>query len=249
MAKRGIDVHAMIERLVAEGFKGILDIGTEAGDLKARLAAFGGCPGVSFSAGIWPSREAIQDRFRQMEILREGIASAGEERLVAIGECGLDRHWNTEEAIWKGEAELFAAQAWLAVELDLPIIVHSRDAAEETAAVLQGIPGVRGVIHCFSYGAEEARQFLDAGFYLSFAGTLTYKNADGLRAALAFTPPDRILLETDSPYLAPVPFRGKPAEPGMVVYTYAAAALIKGLSVEELAEKVEDNYRRLFGIG
>jgi len=248
IAKRGIDVHAMTERLSAEGFRGILDIGTDPGDLKARLAAFGGCPGVSFSAGIWPSREAIQDRVRQMEILREGIASAGVGKLVAIGECGLDRHWNTEEENRKGEAELFEAHARLAVEADLPIIVHSRDAAAETATVLEGFPGLRGVIHCFSYGVAEARHFLDLGFYLSFAGTLTYKKTDDLRAALAYAPSDRILLETDSPYLAPVPFRGKHAEPGMVAYTYAAAASIKSISVGELAEQVEDNYRMLFGI-
>jgi len=248
ISKRGIDVHAMIGRLSAEGFRGILDIGTEAGDLEARLAAFAAYPGVCFSAGIWPSREAIPDRVRQVEILRDSIASAGAEKVVAIGECGLDRHWNTEEETWRDEAELFAAQAQLAVDLDLPIIVHSRDAAEDTAAVLQGIPGVRGVIHCFSYGALEAKRFLDLGFYLSFAGTLTYKKADDLRAALAYAPPDRILLETDSPYLAPVPFRGKIAEPGMVAYTYAAAASIKGMPLEELAEKVESNYRKLFGI-
>ncbi len=238
----------MIEKLTAEGFRGILDIGTDSGDLKARLAAFGGNPGVSFSAGIWPSREAIHDRVRQVEILRDSITVAGVGRLVAIGECGLDRHWNIEVEIRKGEAELFAAQAELAVESDLPIIVHSRDAAEETAAVLQGVSGVRGVIHCFSYGAVEAKRFLDLGFYLSFAGTLTYKNADDLSAALAFAPHDRILIETDSPYLAPVPYRGKHAEPGMVVYTYAAAASIRGMPLEELAEKVEVNYRTLFGI-
>ena len=240
-------MHAMTERLSAEGFRGILDIGTEADDLVSRLAAFGGYPSVSFSAGIWPSREAIHDRVRQLEILRDSIVSAGAEKLVAIGECGLDWHWNTEEDIRKGEAELFGAQARLAVETELPIIVHSRDAAKETAVVLQGIPGVRGVIHCFSYGAEEARRFLNLGFYLSFAGTLTYKNADDIRSALAYTPIDRMLLETDSPYLAPVPYRGKNAEPGMVAYTYAAAASIKGIPVEELAEKVEANYRLLFG--
>jgi TatD DNase family protein len=160
----------------------------------------------------------------------------------------LDRFHNRGDAgLGRAETELFELQLQLALELDLPVIVHSRDAAQETLEVLQRYPSVRGVIHCFSYGKDESRLFLDSGWYLSFAGNVTYKNAENLREALRFVSEDRLLLETDSPYLSPVPHRGKSATPQMVEVTYRFAAELRGLPVERLAESVRINGSKLFG--
>jgi len=231
-------------------FGAIIDVGTEAGDLASRLERFGAWPRVWFSAGIWPSAEAIAHRTDRLARLRAEIEGADTSRLAAIGECGLDRHWNRadNDADLAGEAELFDLQLRLALRHGLPVIVHSREAPEETAQRIAAVPGTRGVIHCFSYTRAEAFRFLDLGLYLSFAGTITYKNSGDLREALRAVPAERLLLETDAPYLAPVPFRGRPAEPGMIVHTYAAAAELRGASVPDLAALVARNAAELFGV-
>jgi TatD DNase family protein len=139
-------------------------------------------------------------------------------------------------------------QLELARRLKLPVIIHSRDAPGETAEILGRYTDVRGVIHCFSYGGAEITAFLDMGHFISFAGNLTYKNADALRDACKAVPGDRLLLETDCPYLAPVPFRGKPADPGMVEENYKLAAELRGISVMALAEQITANVKELFGV-
>ncbi len=250
LGPRGIDADARLENLFASGFGAILDVGTKSGDLAERIRAFGRFPAVRFSAGIWPSAEAISDREREIAALEASMAAAEPNRLVAVGECGFDRHWNKAEdgADIKGERELFDAQARLALARDLPIIIHSREAVEETESAIAAVPGLRGVVHCFSYGKEEARRFLDLGFFVSFSGTVTYKNAESQREAARFVPLDRLLLETDCPYLAPLPLRGKSAEPGMVELTYALIAEIRGIPVEELVRAAADNAHELFGL-
>ncbi len=249
--------EAMLEELFAPGgadggiaFGAILDVGTEADDLADRMERFGAWPRVRFSAGIWPSAEAIARRDEQMALLAAEVDAADRRKLAAIGECGLDRHWNRADngADLAGEGELFDAQLRLALRRGLPVIVHSREAAEETARRIAAVPGTRGVIHCFSYTQAEAFRFLDLGLYLSFAGTITYKNSGDLRQALQAVPAERLLLETDAPYLAPVPFRGRPAGPGMIAHTYAAAAELRGVSVADLAALVARNAAELFGV-
>jgi TatD DNase family protein len=163
--------------------------------------------------------------------------------VVAVGDCGLDHY--QEQPDKAGERELFEAHIALARRFGLPLIVHSRNAASETAAVLRAHAGARGVIHCFSYGVREAGVFLDMGFYISFAGNLTYKKSDGLREALCFVPEDRLLLETDSPFLAPTSVRGRPCTPGFIGETYALAAALRGVSVERLVAVVGANARAL----
>ncbi|HCM27343.1 MAG: hypothetical protein A2Z99_04995 [Treponema sp. GWB1_62_6] len=253
LASRGIDAQARLQALFAEGFGAVLDIGTRCDDLPERKAEFAHFPRVRFSAGIWPSAEALADPPAFMERLEKSLETitvdcAADRKVAAIGECGFDRHWNTDSALFPGEAELFDAQAEMALRLGLPLIVHSREAAAETASAIARHRGLAGVIHCFSYGLEEARRFLDLGFHISFSGTITYKNAENQREAARFVPADRLLLETDSPYLAPVPFRGKAAEPGMVEYIYAALAAIRGIGTAGLAESAAGNASRLFGL-
>jgi len=248
LEERRIGTQNFLKDLFSQGFGGILDVGTEADDLDRRVALFGSWPAIRFSAGIWPSPQAIGDAKASVERLKQSIKRAPRGILVALGECGLDRFHNRgDDGLVRGEIELFELQIQLALELDLPVIVHSRDAAQETLEILQRYPTARGVIHCFSYGKDEVRRFLDAGWYLSFAGNVTYKNAENLREALRFVSVDRLLLETDSPYLSPVPHRGQSANPGMVEVTYRFVADLRGLPVEQLAESVRINGSKIFG--
>ena len=273
LAQRGVDPHQTLRALFEGGFRGIIDISLEPGDLAARIKEFSVYPGIRFASGLWPHAASIAARRRLVPELEADIRSAPPGLVCALGEFGLDHHWNGEDhapaadaknesakngggksggvrtgsADLEGERELMEMQLDLAQGLSLPVIIHSRDAPDETAEILAAFPGVSGVIHCYSYGPEELRQFLDLGYYISFAGNLTYKNARNIRDAAKLVPEDRIFLETDCPYLAPVPHRGKPAHPGMVEATYNEAAGIRGTTTEALAERAAANVAALFG--
>jgi TatD DNase family protein len=241
----------------------LLDPGTEPEDLSARIAllGFGSAPSLARSAearasflrlaaGVWPSGDNLVSPDASLAKLVSAIAEASRlgVRVAAIGEGGLDyRHM---EGSKEAQAELFAGQLALAFRLSLPMIVHSRAAAADTLALIERAgerPSAPVIIHCFGYGPEEARAFLGQGCWISFAGNLTYKGSEALRAACASVPEDRLLLETDSPYMNPMPRRGKSATPADVARTYAFAAELRGTSVEELAETVSRNARILFG--
>jgi TatD DNase family protein len=200
------------------------------------------------AAGVWPSAEALA---RPADALAALEASAAEAEalgspVAAIGEGGLDYHHMNGER--DAQIELFSGQIALAARMRLPLIVHSRDAFADTLAALSGARlSTPVIIHCFGYGPDEARAFLDLGCHLSFAGNLTYKKADALRAACALAPADRILVETDSPYMCPEPRRGRPCTPLDVGRTYAAAAAIRGVAAGELAGTVSANLAELLG--
>jgi TatD DNase family protein len=243
---RGIDADACLDALEAAGFGAILDIGTESCDLAGRLSRFYQRRNVRFAAGIWPHAavlERVNDAVLELEC---AVSAAPVGAVAAIGECGYDRLENPSSP--REEIELIERQLELAGRLSLPIIVHSRNAARETLETLARFPCARGVIHCFSYTSEEASRFLDRGFLLSFAGNLTYKNAENLRAALRFVPADRLLLETDSPYLAPSPHRGKASHPGMIVETYRMAASVRGADYAAMRDQVAANAAQLFAL-
>ena len=259
-----------------------LDVGTRSDDLFARVQSVQESLDeigdnnmrakaqhmLRFSAGIWPYPEDIRNRQDSMTVLRETVESFREEggasakRLVAIGEGGIDHHWNPSGAdgrdradfdddVYEGERELFEMQLEFARELRLPFIVHSRDAFADTLDCIRNVGYDCGVIHCFSYGLAEARAFLDRGWYLAFGGAVTYtKKAqmDDLDALLAYVPDDRILLETDAPYLAPVPLRGTPNNPLNVSYTYEFIAARRKKTPAHLSKLVDRNIRDLFGI-
>ena len=159
----------------------------------------------------------------------------GQPELVAIGECGLDYHYDFSPR--PAQREAFAAQVALAHEHGLALVVHTREAWEDTFAILasQGVPE-RTVFHCFTGGPAEARQALDMGAWLSFSGIITFKNAADIRAAAALCPLDRLLVETDAPFLAPVPHRGKPNSPALVPLVGAAVAAAKGIDVAAVEE-------------
>ena len=163
----------------------------------------------------------------------------------AIGEIGLDYHYDGYDR--ERQIVLFEEQIVLAKELGLPIIVHSRDAAEDTMNILKKHRPA-GVMHCFSYSAEIAREIVKLGMYVGFTGVITFKNAKKAVKALAEVPPDRLLLETDCPYMAPEPFRGRRSDSSMIAYTAQAAAAIKGLDVQELINITCENAKRFYSI-
>lgn len=171
---------------------------------------------------------------------------AAHPKCVAIGEIGLDYYWDKEhkELMY----EMFVEQLELALELDKPVIIHDRDAHADCLNIVKRYPGLRGVFHCYSGSREMAEELLKLGWYLGFDGPITYKNARRALEVLEVTPLERILLETDSPYLPPVPYRGERNDSTKLVKIAEKVAEIKGLTVPEVASATSGNARRLFGI-
>ena len=179
-----------------------------------------------------------------LDILRE---LAGDPRVVAIGEIGLDYYWE-ENPPREHQQQVFRDQMALAKELDLPVIVHDREAHADSLATVKEFPGVRGVFHCYSGSAEMAAELVKLGWMVSFTGVLTYKNARKAVEAAQAVPLERIMIETDSPYMAPVPHRGKRNDSGYVRHICEKLAEIKGISYEECARITLENGKRFFSI-
>ena len=165
-------------------------------------------------------------------------------KVVGIGETGLDYHWCEGDMTWQHERFITHIQA--ANQAKLPVIVHTRKAAEDTMRLLREQQAHAGVIHCFTENKEVARQALDLGFYISFSGIVTFKNAKDIQEAAQYVPLDRILIETDAPFLAPVPFRGKTNEPAFVSHVAEYIAKLRDCSVEEVGQATSENFYRLF---
>lgn len=200
--------------------------------------------GVPASAGIHPHEARLAT-----ETIYEELRGWGRERrIVAIGEVGLDFHYDHSPR--PTQTEVFRYQVNLARQVCLPLIIHTREADSETATILEteGAREVGGVIHCFTGGQELADRALALGFFISFSGIVTFPKAEGLRAVARRVPADRILIETDSPFLAPVPERGHRNEPAYVVHVAETLASIRGEPLEKLGAQVLANYRRLFRI-
>jgi len=225
------------------GVEGFLNISTrqrEWGDIVALAERE---PDVWASVGVHP-HEADAHPDLGAAALVEG---ADHPRVIAIGECGLDYYYDKSDRT--AQRERFAAHIEAARQTGLPLVVHTRDAEKDTAetlgeAVRQG--GVTGVLHCFTGTAELARTALDLGFYISLSGIVTFKNAADLQATAKWLPPDRMLVETDSPFLAPVPHRGQKCEPAFVADTASFVAGLRGEEPEELAETTTANFFKLF---
>jgi TatD DNase family protein len=230
----------------------ILEPGVDPDDLAARVGLLdrgsGLPPFMRLAAGIWPSAANLASPETSLLALEEAMAEAARRGIdiAAIGEGGLDYHHMEGEA--EVQARLFEGQIAFASDLGLPMIVHSRDAAADTLAILARTRGSSSIIlHCFGYGPAEARAFLDLDCWISFAGNISYKGSDALREACALVPADRLLLETDSPYMNPTPRRGKGATPLDIERTYALAADLRGVSLLELADTISVNAHMLFG--
>jgi TatD DNase family protein len=222
----------------------IVDVGVEADDFSGRLANIGRHPFLRYSLGVWPGKEALEDPAASLATLAHSLEVAGPDA-AALGECGLDYHH--EEGSHQAQAKLFEGQISLAVQHRLPLIVHSREAFADTRDILASAgSSIPVIIHCFGYGPAEVEDFLASGYFVSFAGNLTYKKSEALREALALMPAERLLLETDSPYMNPEPRRGKPGSPLDIGRTYEFAARLRGESPEFLAATVLSNAMRLF---
>ncbi|MGN0592183.1 MAG: TatD family hydrolase [Ruminococcus sp.] len=194
------------------------------------------------SVGIHPENldgGVPEDAYDQLKVL------AQHKKVRAIGEIGLDYHYDGYDR--SAQIALFRMQLALAKELDLPVIVHARDAAADCLELLREYRPA-GVMHCFSGSAETAREVLALGMYIGFTGVLTFQNAKKARRALAEVPPDKLVLETDCPYMAPVPYRGKRCDSSMIVHTADAAAQVMGLSGEQVLRLTLENGRRLYRI-
>lgn len=200
-------------------------------------------PFVYAAIGLHPDEVKILDEEKFL-FLKE---QAKKDKVVAIGEIGLDYYWdNTPREVQK---TWFVRQLELARELDLPVIIHSRDAAEDTIRIMKEYAqGLRGVIHCFSYSKELALEYVKMGFHIGIGGVVTFKNGKKLKEIAEEIPLDRILLETDCPYLAPVPYRGKRNSSIYLPYVIEEIANLRGISYEEVLEQTEKNGKNLFGI-
>lgn len=169
------------------------------------------------------------------------------EKVVAVGEIGLDYYWK-ENPPRDFQEQVFRRQIELALELDLPVIIHDREAHGDSLRIVLDYPGLRGVFHCFSGSPEMAQELLKRGWYLGFDGPITYKNAKRAPEVAAVTPLERIVIETDAPYMAPVPFRGKRNDSRYLPYVVEKLAEWKGVTPEELTEITWQNGKRLFGL-
>lgn len=239
------DREAVIERALAAGVTKMLGIGTGDGppDLDVAIRLAEKYPFLWASAGVHP-HDAAKWTPDCAPTLRDRMAHP---RVVALGEIGLDYHYDFSPR--NVQQRVFIEQMEIAVETGKPILIHTREAWDDTFALIEkhwAPSGLPGVMHCFTGGPAEAERSLALGFTISFSGVVTYPKAPEVREAAKITPLDRMLVETDCPYLAPVPFRGKRNEPAYVVHTGEMLAAHLGLEPAELARHTSENFTRLF---
>ena len=241
-ARLAAEAAAVVERARAAGVTGIVTIASDAEDAARAAALAEALPGVWATAGIHPHVAAAAD-----EAAWERIAElAGRARVVALGETGLDYHYDHSPR--DAQRRAFARHIELARGLGLPLVVHSREADEDTAAMLREAGAeVRGVLHCFAGGAALLEAGLEAGWMISFSGLVTFRNYDGAELVRA-VPADRLLVETDAPYLAPVPHRGRRNEPAFVRHVAEGVAALRGEPLEQVAAYTARNARAFYGL-
>jgi TatD DNase family protein len=240
------EVEAVIDRARAAGVETIIAVGG-AGDMSSNAEAVNLADTFSdvyATVGMHPhdAKDVGADELRSLAAL------AASPKVIAIGETGLDYYYN--HSPHDVQRRVFSQFIHMALDTGLPIVVHERDAAHEAADLLrgEGAGGLRGVIHCFTGNKDAARAYLELGFYLSFTGIITFKNAGALREVVRQVPLERMLVETDSPYLTPVPHRGKRNEPAYVRFVAETIAQVKEMPVEEVARATTRNVKQLFGI-
>ncbi len=237
----GEALHPLLSSMAEAGVEKIMAVGYDLDSSREEMQLAEQYPFVWAAAGVHPENcEGLPaDWLGQLE------GMLGSPRVKALGEIGLDRHYEgCDKAL---QAEVFERQLQLAKKLDMPVIIHSRDACEDTMALLREYKPA-GVMHCFSYSPEVAEEVVRLGMYVGFTGVLTFKNSKKAWAACEAVPMDRLLLETDCPYMAPVPHRGEKSHSGMIKYTAARMAELKGVSAEEMIRICRENGERLFRI-
>lgn len=239
-------VRALLDELFSGSVGAIINIGTSPATSRQAIAQAKLYEHMYTAVGIHPTDgqglPSPADALREIEVL----ATAPDSKCVAIGEIGLDYHYpDTDKAT---QRYLFEAQLDMAVRLGLPVSIHDRDAHGDVMDILRAHAGVRGVMHSFSGSAEMAQELVDMGFYISFSGTLTFQNARRTVEAARAVPRERVLIETDAPYLAPHPLRGTLNHSGNLLYTNRRLAELLGISEEACAALTRDNAARLFSL-
>lgn len=238
------DIVEVITRAVSESVTHIVVVGFDKDTIK-RAIELTDQYDMLYAAVGWHPVDAIDMTEDDLKWIKELTSHP---KVVAIGEMGLDYYWDKSPK--EIQKEVFRKQIQLAKEVQLPIIIHNRDATEDVVKILQeeGASEVGGIMHCFTGSLEVAKQCMDMNFYISFGGPVTFKNAKKPKEVATEIPMERLLIETDCPYLTPHPFRGKRNEPSYVKYVAEQIAELKGLSVEEVAKITSDNAKELFGI-
>ena len=238
------DREELLQKMEESGIGKIINSGASVDSTKKTVELAEKYPNVYAAVGVHPTdAEELDETF--LEWMKE---KAAWEKTVAIGEIGLDYYWEKEPEVQANQRYWFKRQLELAKEVDLPVIVHSRDAAADTMQILKDVKewNLKGVIHCYSYSKEMALEFIKMGYYIGVGGVITFKNAKKLVETVEAIPLERILLETDCPYMAPEPFRGKRNSSLYLPYVVQKIAEIKGISTEEVERVTEANARALF---
>ena len=241
---QGTDPAQVLARAMAEGVELIVNPSVTPQRFQEVIALAERFENVYAAVAVHPTD--VADVENDANWLTQIEALLRHPKVVAIGETGLDYYWDTAQIDL--QKRCFKALLELGRKHDLPVIVHDRDAHEDVAAMIDAVPGVRGIMHCFSGDATFARTMITKGFYISFAGNLTFKKAENLHEAAKETPLEWILVETDSPFLSPVPFRGKPNEPARVKHVVEKIAELKCLTYEEVAAVTRANAKKVFGL-
>ena len=239
------DIDGIIERSRAAGVTGWITVGTDPQQNRKAIELAGRFDNMYAAVGIHP-HDASNVTARTITELKK---LAENEKVVAIGETGLDFHYNFSQR--QDQKRLFAQQLKIAAELNLPVIIHSREAFDETIDILEQFgSGVKRVVfHCFSYSARQAKIVLDKGFYISFTGVVTFKNAQTARQAAKIVPLDRLMLETDCPYMSPEPMRKqKINEPALMLHTARSLAELKAMALADLANATTTTTRTFFAL-
>ena len=237
------DREEILNSMQENGVGTIINVCADWASVTGAVAMTRRYPILYAAVGLHPDEvgDLNEERF---EILKK---QCQHEKVVAVGEIGLDYYWDNESH--EVQKKWFVRQLELAREKELPVIIHSRDAAEDTLKIMKEYArGLRGVIHCFSYSKEMAEEYVKMGFHIGIGGVVTFKNGKKLKEVAQVVPLERILLETDCPYLAPEPYRGKRNSSLYLAYIAQAIADIKGIAYEEVVAQTEQNAKMLFGI-
>lgn len=238
------DRESLLSGMREAGVEYIVNVGASMASSGRSIALAEKYPFVYAAVGVHPDEvgELNEEQFSRLKEWSE------HPKVKAIGEIGLDYYWDKEKH--ELQKRWFLRQMELAHEMKLPIIVHSREAAKDTLDMIKAVQSLKlsGIIHCYSYSLEHAKEYLNMGYYLGIGGVLTFKNAKKLKEVAEYAPLSQIVLETDCPYLAPVPYRGKRNDSSKIAYVAEELASIKQVAVEEVLRITNENGRKLYGI-
>ncbi len=242
MEKKGLPAEKILTDCFENGMAGALEIGIVPETFARRAEIAESFPGLYMASGLYPSYCETPEWEKSLILLEDHLRTVP--KVVALGEIGLDYFHNYGNK--SGQIELFEAQLALADKLSLPVVIHCREAEADTLECLGRIrPSKGGVMHCFSSSSEWVTPFLDLGFFISFAGNVSYKKSDTLRESAKMVPRDRILTETDAPYLGPQPVRGRQNHPGFIGHTYEVLADTRGEILSDLIRIIKSNFEKL----